>query len=208
MRKARNYRSRGLASFGRYVGRAAYRKVSNMIHTFRKQSGVSTIVETGANQHLTYVFRLDQLPEVAEFKELYDQYKIKKIILTYEPVLSGSNTAGTAPLQKWTRIVHDYDDNTPLTTEAEYLEYSNCKSVISTKQYPTRTVLYPKVLKPALGYTGLDRFSGVKSGWLSTDWTDVQHLGLKIMIPSLGLVPGAPIYNVRATYVLQFKNSR
>jgi len=206
LRKARVYRSMGASAFGRRVGRYAVRKVSNTIHNFRKQFTLPTIVDTGTLQNHSYAFKASSLVEWPEFKELYDQYLIKKIILSFEPQLNGSNTAA-APYQNWMRIVHDYDDNLPLVTESDYLEYSNCKSKLVNSPRVINTVLYPKVLKPSLETGGVAVYSGAKSGWISTDYDDVEHLGIKVFTPSLG-VSGFYLYKVRVTMFMAFKNSR
>lgn len=208
MRKARMYRSVGLRSFGTTVGRFIGRKISNAVHTFRKEVQMPALFETSADQHLAYQFTANQLPEWPQFQEIYDQYMIKKVVLTFEPQWSGSNTNAVAPFQRWIRIVHDYDDATPLAAETDYLEYTNCKSRLASQPRTIRTVLYPKVLKPAYILGGSFQTQPAKSGWLDTDSYTVPHLGLKVFTPTLGLTNGYVMYRVRATFILKFKNSR
>lgn len=208
LRRARRYRASGLGSFGYRVGRYMGRKISNLVHTFRKEFPLPQIVSTTADQNLAYQFTANTLPEFPNFIELYDQYKIAKIVLSFEPKYSGTNTSGIAPIQKWMRIVHDYDDANPLATEDQYLDYSNCKSRLCTQGRVIRMVLYPKVLKPAYILGGSFQTQPSKSGWLDTDSYTVPHLGLKVFVPDLGLPINYGMFNVRCTYVLKFKNSR
>jgi len=209
MRKARMYRSMGLRKYGAMVGKYIGRKVSNQIHSFRKQVMLSAITETGSNQHLGYQFNLDQLSDEVDFQNMYDAYKIAKIVLTLEPAYSGTNANSVAPSQNWTRIVHDYDDVTPLTAESQYLEYGGCKSRLTVSPRPISIPLYPKISQ----YIQTSGGSGtvlraVKAGWLPTVHDQVDHLGLKIYVPSLGLSTGAVIYKVRATFVIKCKNTK
>lgn len=207
MRKARMYRSKGLYAFGRSMYRGA-RNLANAVHTFRKSVMLSNITDTGSIQHLGYQFNLDQLAEEADFQSLYDSYKIKKIILSLEPQFSGTN-ASAAPYQNWLRVVHDYDDITPLTTQNQYLEYAGCKSHLVTQPRIIRIPLYPKIqtINQTSGGTGLIT-RPVKSTWLPTASDLVDHLGLKIMVPSCGLSVGSVLFLVRATFVIQMKNSK
>lgn len=146
MRKARMYRSAGLASFGRSVGRYVGRQVSNQIHSFRKMIALPQILSTGTSQHLGYQFNLDQLSDEVDLQNMYDSYKIKKIILHLEPFFDTSNNqAQPVPFNAWMRIVHDYDDITPLTTESQYLEYGGCKSKPVTGKRRIDIPLYPKI---------------------------------------------------------------
>lgn len=206
MRKARMYRSVGLGAFGRRVGRYIGSRVKNPIHWFKKQIDGGLITSHAANQHLVYQFTYNSLEEYKEMTELYDQYLIKKITLTFEPLVNSQGYA--APAQLWMRIVHDYDDATPLTQESQYLDYTNCKSRLMNGTRAIRTVLYPKVLKPALEVGGTPVYSGAKPGWISTDFDNVAHLGLKVFIPNTGLAAAAPIFKVRIQYDIAMKNSR
>lgn len=208
MRKARMYRSAGLASFGRTVGRYAYNRLKNPIHWFKKQVDSGLVLSTAANQHLGYQFTFNGLEEYKEMTELYDQYLIKKIVLTFEPLFQAANSTSGVPRQSWMRIVHDYDDVTPLTSEDQYLDYTNCKSRLMNGSRPISVVLYPKVLKPSLEVGGTPVYSGAKSGWISTDFDNVAHLGIKVFIPDNGTPNGYGLFKVRTTYHIAFKNSR
>lgn len=184
------------------------RKISNLIHTFRKEFTLPSIVSTGADQNLVYQFTANTLPEWPNFIELYDQYLINKIVLTFEPTFSGSNNPAIAPLQRWMRIVHDYDDANPLTTEDQYLDYVNCRSRLCSNNRIIRAVLYPKVLKPTYILGGSFQTQPAKSGWLDTDSYTVPHLGLKVFVPNTLQPVGNTMFSVRATYFLKLKNSR
>lgn len=207
MRKARMYRSAGLAAFGRRVGRFVGRKVSNQVHTFRKMIALDDITENGNDRHLSYQFNLDQLADETDFQALYDSYKIKKIILHLEPMVNSTNTNGVAPYQKWMRIVHDYDDISPLTSESQYLEYGSVKSRKITSGSAINIPLYPKIQTFVQAQGGTVQ-APITSGWLPTTSDGVWHLGLKIFVPTLQMSVGNTIFRVRATFIFQCKNSK
>jgi len=208
MRKARQYRSRGLMAFGNRVGRYIGKQISNKIHTFRKQIDMGFLLETGGAQHKVYNFHFAQLTESPELAEIYDQYKINKVILSFEPQFSGTNANLVAPYQNWMRIVHDYDDVLPLVNDGDYLEYSNCKSKLAVSNRIIGTVLYPKILGQTAIDGGVPVYNGSKASWLSTDYKNINHLGLKILVPTVGLPVGTAMFRVRATMMCSFKNSR
>lgn len=207
MRKARMYRSVGLRKYGAMVGRFIKRNVSNQIHTFRKQIMLSSIIDTGSDQHLTYQFNLDQLSDEVDFQNMYDAYKIVKILLTLEPLWTGSNSTGVAPTQRWMRIVHDYDDVTPLTQESQYLEYGGCKSKSMTSPRVIKIPLYPKI-QQFVQATSTSVLRPVSPGWIPTVSDTVEHLGLKLFVPTVYLGSNQPLFRVRATFVVKCKNTK
>lgn len=209
MRKARMYRSLGLRKYGATVGRFLGRKVSNQIHNFRKMITLPVIASTGTDQHLGYQFKLAQLSDDADFANMYDTYLIKKIILHLEPIYDATNASGVAPYQRWLRIVHDYDDVDPLSNETQYLEYGGCKSKPVVGKRSIHIPLYPKIQQytQSTGGTGAV-FRSVKAGWIPTAHPNVEHLGLKIFVPSVGLAADVYMFNVRATFIMAFKNTK
>lgn len=208
MRKARFYRSAGLASFGRRVGRYVGRKVSNQIHTFRKMIALADITETLTDQHLAYQFKLDQLSDEGDFQNMYDAYKIKKIILHLEPFVNSTNSNGVAPFQKWMRVVHDYDDVTPLTSEDAYLQYGSVKSIKMTSGRQINIPLYPKIQVVNQSSGPSEIYRPVSPSWIPTNHDLVDHLGLKLFVPTLQMSQGNTIFRVRVTFIFQMKNTK
>lgn len=210
MRKARMYRSAGLASYGRSVGRYMMNKAKNQIHWFRKEIALDPVYESGSNINGLQFLQVSTIPDWSDLSDNYDEYLVKKIIYTFEPQFSGSNTNTVAPYQRWMRVVHDYNDANLLSTESQYLDYSNCKSYLCTRSKPIRVTLYPRILQSVSTYpSGVVSAKSVKPGWLSTETgSNVQMFGIKYFIPTLGMTPGYGIFRIRATVILGFKNIR
>lgn len=212
MRKARMYRSAGLASFGRRLGGYAINKMKNAVHWFRKEIKLSDISDPGSGAiNGVQFFQASTIPDWSDLADNYDQYLVKKIIYTFEPQFSGTNTAGVAPYQRWMRVVHDYNDGTALSTESEYLSYNNCKSYLCARPKPIRVVLYPRLPVAVQAYAGGASFSqNKKPGWLNTsaEASQVPMYGIKYYVPSLAMAQFTPIFKVRATVVVGFKNTR
>lgn len=198
------------------------RKTQNKVHSFLRwcdkdtsyvsSIGPSTITETGANQHLSYQFILDNLVNPTDFTNLYDQYRINKIMLFLEPQYDQTQGVGSAgPISKKIRVVHDYNDATPLTDEDQYLEYSNCKSYAPWSRRGIKITLYPKVNNVLENKTGSpNAFSSVNSNklWLNIADDEVPHFGLKIFIPGGMVATDGIMFRVRAKFHISLKNSK
>lgn len=220
---------RSLGGFSRMVARTykprrrVYRKkTANKVHTYVRWCdkdttyvtpvlGPNLIKETGSDQNLTYQFKLDNVVNPADFTNLYDQYRINKIVLTLErqTPANGSQFMTGLPNKKL-RVVHDYTDATPLTQEDDYLEYANCKGYSSNRN--VGIVLYPKVKNILENKDGAPNAYSVMSSnkiWLDIAEDEIPHFGLKMFIPGgLSTVNDTPLYKVRAKFWLSFRQSK
>jgi len=197
------------------------KKTGNKIHTFTRwcdkdtlygEKGPSQIVDTGSAQHLVYQFKLDNVVNPSDFTNLYDSYRINKIQLFLEPTADQANGSGVSyPVARKVRVVHDYNDANPLTSEDEYLEYSNCKSYFPFSKRGIKITLYPKInniIENAGGAANAYTSMNSNRVWLNIANDEVSHFGIKMFVPG-GLLPaGNLVYNVRAKYWLSCKNSK
>lgn len=197
------------------------KKTANKIHTYVRwcdkdtsypgSSGPSQIIENGSNQHLAYTFTLANLVNVGDFVNLYDSYRINKVQLYLEPTADQANGSGVSyPVARKIRVVHDYNDANPLTSEDDYLEYNSCKSYFPFSKRGIRITLYPKINNTIENVGGVAGFTSMNSNrvWLNTADDAVPHFGLKIFVPA-GLLPNENlIYQVRAKYWISCKTSK
>lgn len=222
--------------FGRFIGRALRRvprmlrrrpirrmmrkKTQNKIHSFVRwadkdtrypgTAGPNNIVETGSDQNLAYTFKLDNVVNVADFVNLYDSYRINKVVLYLEPYSNQTGIPVTFPQNLKIRVVHDYNDANPLTQEDDYLEYANCKSYSSVSGRTIKITLYPKINNTIENVNGSAGFISNNSNrvWLNTADDEVPHFGLKIFIPANIQQTNFPLFKVRAKFWLSMKNSK
>jgi len=198
------------------------KKTQNKVHSFVRlcdkdttypgSAGPNTIAETGADQHLAYSFKLDNLVNPSDFTNLYDSYKINKIVLMLEPTFDQTQSAAPALFARKVRVVHDYNDNDILTDEDDYLEYSNVKSYHPFSKRGINVTLYPKINNVIENVGGsANAFTSQASSkvWLDIKNDEVPHFGIKIFIPA-GLTPneGPVMFRVRARYHISLKNSK
>lgn len=198
-----------------------YRKITNQVHRYLRWAqsnayfpdstvGPNLILSKNTNQHFSYSFNLRNVVNSVDFQSLYDMYKINKVTIYLER-LQTQNIMQNSSFNKFVRCVHDYNDNNILTSENEYLEYSNCKSYPIVGQRPIKITLYPKIankVENVLGGTGFQAIASSKT-WLNTVNDQIPVFGIKLFIPSFTLQPeDTPLLQVRVKFDMSFKNSK
>lgn len=209
LRRGLRYRTR---RYRRYTFRR--RKVANQVTVLKRtfEGPVITGANMGAGTGLS--FQLASLPSVTDITNLYDHYKLKLIVVRFEPtfsqevIQSESAAINLAANLKHYRVAHDYNDASNPASESVLFEYSNMKSYPCHR--PFKVLLYPKVAEPVFG-AGINpaAYQARRSGWIDTAYTNVLHYGLKIWVPVFGNVAaGAYICRTIVTYYIACKNAK
>lgn len=206
----------------RRFGRKRYgrKKTQNKVHTFVRwcdkdtqypgASGPSAISETGANQNLAYSFKLDNVVNPSDFTNLYDRYRITKVVLHLTRFRNSTGDATSSPYNRKILVVWD-DDANVLTQEDDYLEFGNCKRYNIIGNGDIKLTLYPKLSAPLLNAGGsVNAYQSIPSSkqWLKIEDDDIPHFGLKIFVPGQVAPEGYGLFQVRAKFWMSFKNSR
>jgi len=165
-----------------------------MVHTFERSATTTTITATAPTSGpYGLEFTLAQLPNYTEFTNMFDQYRIKMVKLTYFP--SVANTGS---------IFHaiDYDDSS--TPTLAILEENDTLGINQSNQSWSR-VIKPSVdiqVYPGVVGTGYETRQGV---WLDSANGSIPHYGLKIFVaaPATGTVSG----NLHISYIVQGRRS-
>jgi len=165
----------------------------------------STTVGTGGG----YYFRLNQLPNYAEFTALFDAYRINKVVMRFIPQYNQINTNTnvgapvTVPLMY---TVIDYDDVTSPTGGVDLQQYASCKTMAGNK--PFTMVIVPKTATPVYRNNVASAYlQNNPRQWIDCTYPDVEHYGVRFfMNPSLVLAQFS--YTVEATFYIAFKNVR
>lgn len=176
----------------RMMGRT---RISRQIHNFRELIILSDIVDPGTLSTSGYFYNMSfdwsQIPQIAQYTNLYDQIKINKLKWFIEPYIQPSNASSAAtPLQKWARVVWDYDDATSIT-EAQALQYANVKS--HNFGYKFSVGCYPKIKSEV--YSGAYKI--VSPGFMDLQATSPTFQCAKMVYPSLGYTGSNAIARVR-----------
>lgn len=223
-----------------YVRAKLYRGVKLQgIHSF-KQSVTGTQINGFTADTITQgagvllkqcYFTLNDLPQVASFTALFDQYRIDKVQVDFIPTaqiclvpqaevtavaaLDAPIVAGGASGGVYGTVI-DYDDSAALANLSAYMQYSNFKmgQVGSLKIH--RRTFKPHVATAA--YAGaFTSYANMVNQWIDCASTTVQHYGLKFYADiqassSTGGGGSAVAYpqtwRIMATYWVSFKNVR
>ena len=168
----------------------------------------------GAASNDAYSFVLSSIPDYQAFQQLFDQYKILRIDVTLEPCFSSNDTNASqttlVPLvnqmspmvNRYYRIVKDYDDDTPLTNETDYFQYD---SLMNVPVYTNKTFtfkIYPKMKLQSAGNNDVS----VKPQWIDFDNVNLVHYGFKIYIPPTNTLNGYIQTNLRVTMYFKCRN--
>lgn len=200
-------------------GRRRVVKASKQVHHFKRTALISTITQswnqttgTGVNIAGAYTFSLSQLPNVSDFSNLYDQYKITGAKLSFTPgqteyignVLSGQT--GAQAFNKFHSVI-DYDDAVVPSSENDLLQYGSLKSTQGGRTH-TRFIK-PKILQEVYRSAISTAYNPISNRFLDMNYTDVPHYGIKVW-SSAPVSPAscALTYNVYLTLYFTCKNTR
>lgn len=125
-------------------------------------------------------FSLNQLPNVTEFTQLFDQYRINKVVLKFLPVINQINVDANSNnmIVPFFYTVIDYDDGSAPTSGADLQQYASCKVVSANKPF-TRVVI-PRTSTPVYR-SGVSAayLSNNARQWIDCNYVDVPHYGVK-----------------------------
>lgn len=198
------YRSYGMRGLMRPF-RASARPLYSYKQTSLNPTGIGSInVPVGTTFLNAYSFSLNQVGgNLGAFGNLYDQYKINKVVMQFVPKFTDSDI-GTAPtggqLSMFASCI-DYDDATIPLSIGDILERNNAKL--------HRTRIVTRVLKPCVNFnvsTGATAGVSTKqSPWLDVTNTNVPHFGVKIGITGTAVIQS---YDIIVKYYLSFRQVR
>lgn len=188
--KKRKYRARKIPRFGSPVTLIRHRYITTI-------TADSTIATYGSFQ-----FTLGDLPNSTEFTNLYDEYKIQKVVLTFIPGRN-INTFSTNQLFGQIAYVVDHDDAAVPTSSSTLFQYPSCKIKSVRSQFSV--TINPKLASSV--YNGLTDAYSARSQYVDCAYADVPHYGFKYYMSPSG-VSSTISYDIYARYYVSFKGVR
>jgi len=168
-------------------------------------------------------FQLNDLINTADFSGLFDQYCIKKVVITVRitqyasaAALGAGAAIGTDSLLAQPMIFwfHDQDDNN-LPSVTDIRERMGVRSKMLTPSRPVRIVCYPKPDGPLYNASGALTGAQIPKGrqWLDVNIQNIPHYGIKGMIAGMDLrstTGGVPGYQItfETKYTIALKDVR
>jgi len=157
-------------------------------------------------------FKLECTPHHSELTDLFDQYKIKKVELTFfysnteQAAVAGATTTTHNMLMHYG--VKDTDDGTPVANAAELSEYASCKITQLSKPYTV--TIYPKIAIAAYQDGVFTAYAADTNKWIDSDFPDVEYYGYKWGLDFLGDNTNAQIgmLKVVSKYYIDCRNTK
>lgn len=159
-------------------------------------------------------FIFTDLNQSSTFSALFDQYKIRCVVLRFWPAViqtTSNNSADTVQGQTFFATCLDYDDATNPTSLAQIQSYENCQNwpVLSTRSKPLKRVIRPHVAfgMPNSANT-IVTAGNRRSSWIDCAQAGIPHFGFKGWLeqgPSANCLQN---WRIDATYYISFKNVR
>jgi len=158
--------------------RRPLRKSLNTYHFKRTIAGTPLTCNTTA-QFGSYSFQFSQLTNATEFSNLFDMYRINKIVIKFVPNHNSSEVGATKFIPNFHSVL-DFNDGFAPTALTQLYEYQSWRM---TRGYASHT----RAFIPAVLYATQDGTlpgSGSPASmklkqWVSTSETDVYFYGLK-----------------------------
>nr|WAE42873.1 MAG: capsid protein [Cressdnaviricota sp.] len=208
-RAASSYRRRTIAKrtfkMSRRMGRPLLPRVFSCKRSFQ---GAVITSSVSANVATTFTFKLSDVPNAADFTNLFDQYRIVAVKCRFYPQSNSFNAviSGTPNYSGMFYYTIDHDDSGTLSSLAAALEYNSCK--MTNVYHPISVFFRPKIASTAIDSSAAVQpaLIGGRSPWLDCDYNNIQHYALKtIWGQSIGLITNMlPVF----TYYMQFKDPK
>jgi hypothetical protein len=188
------WRFKATSFFGATVVRA------DAFNTKTNTNASGQIIGATSNQGNAFAWSIGDLPEIANYVALFDQFILLKVVLRIKSVGDSGNT--TAPTLY---VVCDFDNATLLSSLAQAEEYNNLQEVRSTSGagYGESLVV---TLKPCISQTSNAGNVIVGPQWQDCAVTTNRHYGVKTWY--LTTAVGDPKFDVEAQYHYGFRNKQ
>jgi len=164
------------------------RAMSTKVHRFHCTSKLTDILFTAADQIQVVKPMFNWLNNYNEFAAMYDQYSIRKVKLSYYPMVTeaqmvNSATAGYAMGRPVCSALTKDAYPVPLTF-GDFLEFGNLKRHQAFRKFSI--TWKPNVLTNLYSSVSTTTFSSKSNAWLDTQNSQVEHFGCFLHIPGIG----------------------
>lgn len=171
------------------------------IHYFKRTAYYSGYLNgsTLADQPLSLIAQLSQVPNFGEFTALFDMYKIMGVRWRISPrANSGEIGTNLGRVKLFSAI--DYDDNL-VASLTDLLQYESLKVTTSDRDHVR--YVKPRISREVF-QSGVSTAYSPGRAWIDCQNTTVPHYGLKAVLQQLPA--GTQSFDIQVTYYLAFKN--
>lgn len=150
---------------------------------------------------------IGSIPQVTEFTNLFDEYRIRKVNIE---LFNSQQTMNTPAVP--VAVIHMVNDSnsTGSFNMDDLKQYPNLRSVQIVPGKPAYWSCYPSARSDVLTSTGVTSSSALKvDGWIDTSSPTIRFLGTRFYISMLGLTTASTVsftLYFKITYDLEFRN--
>lgn len=193
--------------------------LSTVTNLLRATQGAVTLATPNYYGGASMAFRLSDISDVADFTNLFDQYRINGIAVKIIPCVTnirGSTSGGTLPdLGCFLHIVNDVDDAaTPAASAVGMDALRQYESYRSINPYrnngaPIKFYIKPRVAPAIYGSGTFTGYGSVRPPWIDLVSTGVDHYGMKFLVETIeGALNQLAEFKVEATYYFSCRGVR
>lgn len=197
----------------RYAKRPRYARPSRSvrvsgIHHFRR-TATPNDVTGGAIGNISFGafgYNINQLPNVSEFINLFDHFRINAVVskfyLQIDPAATNTQTSAVIPRMYW---VKDYNDSAAPVDIATLRQYNNMRQRTLNPYRPITIKVRPAVLTNMYEGVATTAYSPKWKCWIDTNDPATPHFALKWAIENF---PTGYTVKVEHTFYISCKNVR
>ncbi len=184
----------------------------NHMFRFNQSLGQVTSVTSPGYASGSLVFKLGQVIDHAHLQGLFDQFRIRKVVVDFVPrrtsqVITSVDTSAINVLSIPMFVTCiDLDSDQVPTSLNQLREYSTRKETPATKKHSW--ILKPAILTENYRSLTTTSYSPKVDQWLDTIHDDVPHRGVRYFMEGDTVNPGRYQYEIMATYYIECKNVR
>lgn len=160
------------------IRRPLSKRALNTYH-FKRTFAGSPVSSSTSPVFGAYTLQFSNLPNNSDFTNLFDMYRINKIVVKWVPNHDASEIGSTKGIPDFHSVLDFTDGNAP-TSLNEMYEYQSWRMTRGTRIH-TRSFI-PSVLIDALEITPNQASAPKFKQWISTAQTDVAFLGVKYAV--------------------------
>lgn len=172
--------------------------------------GAQNLIQTTTDQNFVITFQLGDCPQYSTFTDLYDQFKILKVVMKLMPMcmqtVSEPVSTSGALTMNLLATVYDFSDDTPLSGVAAYEQYQTFKFQSCNSQRAHTRIIRPAVALSTVAVGGAGNAVMFKAPWQATNIPSVKYFGIKLFLGAAGATTVTQVYYVQFLYYLAFKS--
>lgn len=172
------------------------------------------IIPTTVNVFNSYYFTISQLNNYTEFTPLFDQYRIRTVIMKFRLIAppEANNTPVNQQYYPDIACTVDHDDNNTVTSMETLWQYGKCKRGILRPNSWFTYRCHPTAAIQLYRTTTTTAYAPAKSTmWMDLAQTDMPYYGVKVGIDASSIGSNQTFnlqIEVHAIMVADFKSSR